>query len=111
MITLVKYEKMSEETFKDILRLYEISELTGEMWISTSHTKNYRRCHALVIRILSTYDKMKLFETGDFKKTWAFQWQNAKHFPDGVYKDDITLLVPEKHQTEFYALAKKYHVF
>jgi radical SAM superfamily enzyme YgiQ (UPF0313 family) len=111
MITLVKYGKMSEETFKDIVRLYEISELAGEKWIGTSHTKNYRRCHTLVMHILSTYDKMKLFETDNFKKTWAFQWQNTKHFPDSVYKDDITLLVPEEHQAEFSTLAKKYRVF
>ena len=90
MVKLTKLEKMSEETFKDVVRLYELSELTGEKWITTSHTEKYRRCHTFKMRILSTYDAMKLLETGDFKKTWKFRCQNVRDFPESVYKDDVS---------------------
>ena len=111
MIKLVKYEKMSDKTFNDVVRLYELSELAGHKWVKTSHTAKYRRCHTLVMRILSAYDAMKLLETGDFKKTWKFRWQNPIDFADRIYKDDITLLLPEEHQAEFSALAKTYGLF
>ena len=111
MVKLVKYEKMSDKTFNDIVRLYELSELTREKWITTSHTLKYRRTHTFAMHILMTYDSMKLLETGDFKKTWSFRVQNSKDSGDRIYKDDITLLVPEEHQTEFYDLGKTYGLF